>query len=120
MTTNSIQDDLNEIIRIAATVKEKLPKQQTLAGSLVIEIGTHKEVVSMVLDHSVRARNDYDVLFADCKVYCDALGIPYTLKTQETWRRCCQYFQSKGMWEADVEGRKARMAKAADWSKHFK
>lgn len=114
-----IQSDLSEIIRIAQAAKEKA-KQYDLQGNLVIEIGTAKEVVSMVLDHSQGARNDDDVFFEQCRIYCDSLKIPYSAKTQETWRRCRQYFQNKGWWEADPEIKQARMLKAKEWQKHFR
>ena len=114
-----LNHDLNQIILIASKVKEKA-RQYTLEGNLTIEIGAMKEVVSMVLDHSEEARNDDNILFRDCKAYCDSLKIPYTSKTQETWRRCRQYFQSKGWWEASVEVKQARAAKAVEWQKHFK
>lgn len=117
---DSLNHDLNQIILIAGRVKEKLPKQMTLEGNLTIEIGAMKEVVSMVLDHSEEARNDDNILFRDCEAYCNALKIPYTKKTQETWRRCRQYFQNKGWWEATEEVKKARMAKAQEWQKHFR
>jgi hypothetical protein len=110
-----IQEQMDEIIKLATMVKSDLPPQLTLVGKVIVEIGTARTIVAMVLDNIEKARNDDDVLYGACERIYTENHLPFTKKTQETWRRTRQYYQNKGWWEADPKVKEARMAKAKIW-----
>lgn len=110
-----IQEQMDEIIKLANKVKSDLPPQLTLAGKVIVEVGTARTIVGMILDSLEQTRNDDNALFEACERIYSENHLEFSKKTQETWRRTRQYYQEKGWWAAEPKVKESRMAKAKVW-----